>query len=200
MNKDKSDKFKYEIFPRVLSRKECNSLISKCIDFKISRTTNRVVSNEEPYRKALTAVFPSEPYIISKLRKRFAKITNSDIEQQETPISVIKYSEGDYYLPHFDFFGGVSNLPHSEAGDRLFTGIVYLNDDYEGGETKFVSEEVSIKAKQGDLLVWTNLNRDGTPNRNTKHSGLPITKGNKFIVVIWAREKKIGLIKKKTLF
>jgi len=73
-------------------------------------------------------------------------------------------------------------------GNRWKTAIMYLNDDYEGGETQFPSLDVTISGKQGDVLTWTNLNKNGSPNTDTLHAGLPVTKGTKYIVVTWIRQ------------
>jgi len=195
-----NDKFEYKIYSGVLTKNECNNLISQCTDFKVSQTINDLEKEEKTYRKALTAVFTTEPFYITKLRNYFAQVTNTKVGQQETPISIVKYSEGDYYLPHLDAFGGVGDITHPEAGDRLITGIAYLNDDYTGGETLFNSQDIKVKGTQGDLLVWRNLNKDGSPNKNTLHSGQPITKGSKYIAVIWAREHELNSFTEKTLF
>lgn len=199
MSNLKNDKFEYKIYSEILTKDECSDLIDQCINFKVSQTINTTEEKDGTYRKAFTALFQSEPALITKFRSSFAKITNTRIEQQETPVSIIRYSVGDFYLPHLDSFGGVGNITHPEAGDRLITGILYLNDDYKGGETLFNSEGIKIKGNQGDLLVWYNLNKDGSTNKNTLHSGQPVIQGNKYIAVIWAREFDINLFKQKTL-
>ena len=199
MKSNKDGKFTYKIYQNVLSRGECNSIIEQSLHFKESKTTGNTSESDTTYRKSSTAVFSSELSQITKLRNSFASLTNTDILQQETPISVIKYSENDYYLPHLDSFGGIGEFPNPEAGDRLISGILYLNDDYIGGETFFKYENIKAKGNQGDLLLWYNLNKNGSPNRNTLHEGLPVINGVKYIVVIWAREKEFTNQIKKVL-
>ena len=194
-----NDKFKYKLYSNILSMEECNLIIEKCKDFKESKTIGDTEGKNSKYRKSSTALFASELKEITKFRNIFAEITNTSIMQQETPVYILKYSENDYYFPHIDPFGGIQDFPHPEAGDRLISGILYLNDNYTGGETFFKSEEIKIKGRQGDLLIWYNLNKDGSPNRNTLHSGQPVTYGTKYIVVLWAREKIITNQHSKTL-
>lgn len=200
MSNSKNDKFEYQIFSKTLSKEECERLIAISSNYKTGRTVEGELDRDTNYRKASVASFDSEPSEITKLRKIFSDITKTNLSQQETPVSVIKYVEGGSIIPHRDYFGGVDNLTHPEAGDRLITGIAYLNDDYEGGETLFTIENIKVKGKQGDLLVWYNLNKDGTPNRNTIHAGQPVTKGTKYIVILWARERDINTHILKTLF
>jgi len=199
MKSSKNDKFTYKVYENILTKDECNSIIEQSKHFKESKTTSDTEKGNSQYRKSSTALFLSELIEITKLRKSFAELTNTDTLQQETPISVIKYSENDYYLPHLDSFGGVGEFPHSEAGDRLISGILYLNDNYIGGETFFKSENIKVKGNQGDLLIWYNLNQDGSPNRNTLHEGLPVINGVKYITVIWAREEIISRKYNKTI-
>ena len=199
MGSSKNSNLKYKVYSNILNKEECSSIIEQCKEFKISKTTSGVNTVSTKYRKSLTALFSSELIEITKLRKSFAELTNTDILQQETPISVIKYSEDDYYLPHIDAFGGTQQFPHPEAGDRLISGILYLNDDYIGGETFFKLENVKVKGNQGDLLLWYNLNENGSPNRNTLHEGLPVISGVKYIAVIWAREEIISKKYNKTI-
>lgn len=199
MTSSKNDAFEYKLYSAALSSVECNELIAQCKEFKAGRTTNSSPETDNDYRKALIAQFDSEPNYITKLRHYFSEVTNTNLHQQETPVSIIKYEEGGFYLPHLDCFGGIENIPNPQAGDRLLTGIAYLNDNYSGGETIFPSENISIKGRQGDLLVWYNLNKNGSPNRNTKHSGGPVVKGSKYIAVIWARERSLEPLFNKTL-
>ena len=194
-----NNKFKYKLYSNILSMEECNYIIEQCTNFKESQTTRDKEDYNSHFRKSSTAVFSSELKQITKLRSKLAKITNTTLEQQETPVSVIKYSQNEYFLPHMDAFGRMEKFPDPHAGDRLISGILYLNDNYTGGETYFKSENIKIKGNQGDLLIWHNLNDDGSPNRNTIHSGQPVTYGTKYIVVIWVREKLINKQYIKTL-
>jgi len=194
-----NDKLRYKVYNNILTNEECNYIIEQCTNFKESQTTKDKEDYNSHFRKSSTAVFSSELKQITKLRSKLAKITNTTLEQQETPVSVIKYSQNEYFLPHMDAFGRMDKFPDSHAGDRLISGIFYLNDNYTGGETYFKSENIKIKGNQGDLLIWYNLNDDGSPNRKTLHAGLPVIEGDKFIVVMWVREKEFTHHLKKIL-
>lgn len=46
-----------------------------------------------------------------------------------------------------------SQKEHTDNGND-FTAIMYLNDNYEGGELNFPTLNISIKPKKGSLIIW----------------------------------------------
>jgi len=192
----KDDEFEYELHKKQLTKKECNDLIKEFKEYTQARTHAGNLDYDKEYRKAYNAVYNNETPLLRKVREVFAAKTGTHIDQQEVPISIIKYEEGGEYKPHHDYYTDPRQAQRPEMGNRWKTAILYLNDDYEGGETQFPSVDVTIKGNQGDVLTWTNLNKNRTPNTKTLHAGLPVTKGTKYIVVTWIRE---GLPQKQTV-
>jgi prolyl 4-hydroxylase len=70
--------------------------------------------------------------------------------------------------------------------------MVYLNDDMEGGATRFAVISRAFQPRKGQALIWNNLHPDGTPNRDTLHSGMPVARGHKIIITKWFRERGAG--------
>jgi hypothetical protein len=62
--------------------------------------------------------------------------------------------------------------------DRLLAWMVYLNDDYEGGETEFNYLSKRVKPKKGTLLIWP------TGFTHTHRGGMVVS-GNKYILTGW---------------
>ena len=62
--------------------------------------------------------------------------------------------------------------------DRLLAWMVYLNDDYEGGETEFNYLSKRINPKKGTLLMWP------TGFTHTHRGGMVIS-GEKYILTGW---------------
>ena len=176
-------------FKNVLSKKECKQLISEYQDFHQARTHSGNLEYDKEIRKAQNAVYTEETPLLQKVREIIAEKTGTDIRQQEYPISIIKYEEGGEYKPHHDHWEHGRTDQRPEMGNRLKTAILYLNDDYEGGETEFPNWGEKIKGRTGELVAWTNLNKNGTPNMDTLHAGLPVKKGTKYIIVSWIRER-----------
>jgi hypothetical protein len=93
-------------------------------------------------------------------------------------------------MPHYDFLDPELNRQEIDRfGQRAATFLIYLNDDYEGGETSFPQLRIKHRGKTGDALVFGNLGRDGSPDPRTQHAGLPPTRGEKWLFSQWVRNR-----------
>jgi len=72
---------------------------------------------------------------------------------------------------------------------RRLNLLVYLNEDYEGGETTFLRTGLSFKGRKGDALVFRNALPDGRADEMAQHAGLPVTAGEKLIASRWIRAR-----------
>ena len=105
-------------------------------------------------------------------------------------IQAQRYDVGGQFKPHFDFFGAGSDEHRSACsvrGNRTWTFMVYLNEDFDGGATRFTEIDCVVRPKTGMALFWNNLKADGLPNENTLHAGEPVTSGHKIIITKWFR-------------
>lgn len=116
----------------------------------------------------------------------------------QEPTNFLHYARGQEYRPHFDFL--TPQEEHAFAselktmGQRIATVLVYLNEDYEGGETEFPRLNFRFKGKVGDALIFWNLSETGQREPNALHAGLPVTKGEKWLLSKWVREKPVPLL------
>ena len=77
------------------------------------------------------------------------------------------------------------------GGQRILTVLIYLNDNFEGGETGFKNLNFKTKAKPGDALVFYPLGKEGKYcHPKALHAGLPVLRGEKWIANVWFRERK----------
>ena len=97
---------------------------------------------------------------------------------------MLRYSPGQEYRPHFDYLEGVEN-------PRPWTALIYLNDDYEGGATRFVNTGLQVRGRTGDVLVFGNAASDGTKEPLAEHAGMPVLAGTKYLATRWIRERRI---------
>jgi Rps23 Pro-64 3,4-dihydroxylase Tpa1-like proline 4-hydroxylase len=88
---------------------------------------------------------------------------------------MLKYFENDHYDAHFDT---------GPRFPRVVSGLLYLNDVPRGGETYFENFDVSIKPKEGRLVIFP-------ANYAYSHAALPVKKGVKNVFVYWARESRL---------
>jgi prolyl 4-hydroxylase len=109
------------------------------------------------------------------------------VEQQER-MQVTHYHPGERYAPHFDALGA-SGLDTGESGDRVCTVILYLNDDFAGGETVFPRLFRRFRPAKGKALVFTNLTADGTRHDPLSiHAGGRVRAGEKWLANQWIRQ------------
>lgn len=130
-------------------------------------------------------------FICAVLAGRAARLCGRPILHHEAP-NVIRYEPGQEYAAHYDFIrpAMIQSSPVKKAeGQRLFTFVTYLNEDFEGGETSFLDLGLTYKGKTGDALIWANVLPSGEPDTGTLHAGLPPTAGRKWILSQWIRDR-----------
>lgn len=85
---------------------------------------------------------------------------------------VLKYRPGTEYQVHQDY--------HKD-NQRIMSSVLYLNDDFVGGETEFVNFGVAVKPEAGMLVLFP-------ANFAYAHVAKPLLSGTKYAVVSWFRE------------
>jgi prolyl 4-hydroxylase len=64
---------------------------------------------------------------------------------------------------------------------------LYLNQGYAGGETYLEGNATRFKGRIGDALFFLNVDAAGRPDAKSRHAGLPVVKGTKWIATRWLR-------------
>ncbi|HET7159437.1 MAG TPA: 2OG-Fe(II) oxygenase, partial [Burkholderiales bacterium] len=147
----------------------------------------------DPMRTNTCAVYSimETDLVIQLIRARIAHTADVAASAFEPP-EVLHYSVGETYKPHVDFFH--PRLPNFSAemqrkGQRIKTCLVYLNDDLEGGETDFPRLGIRFRGRTGEALIFDNVTTAGTGDMKTMHTGLPPTRGEKWLLSQWIRSK-----------
>ncbi len=119
--------------------------------------TGQLIPN--PVRKSQGVMFGvhSEDLVINAVNRRIAKLSGTAFDQGE-PLQLLQYKIGDEYRPHLDALTG-------EPNQRVMTVIVYLSDNYSGGETQFIRTGFSFSGGKGDAIIFSNTLPDGGPIR-----------------------------------
>ena len=86
--------------------------------------------------------------------------------------NLLRYQTGEEYKAHYD--GG-------SAQGRSTSPILYLNDDYKGGEIEFVNFGVKVKPKAGSLFIYPAT----FPYAHIAH---PVQDGTKYAIVTWLHD------------
>ena len=129
----------------------------------------------------------TEPAVLAVL-KRLSIFTGRAWTHSEG-VQLVRYLAGEYFVSHTDYFKPGDRGIDIDAGQRLFTGLLYLNDDFGGGETRFGQLNITVIPTKGSLLFWRNINHSGEPDRRTAHQGLPVVDGVKFAANLWVLER-----------
>jgi len=128
------------------------------------------------------------------IRQRIAAATKLPVPLFE-PSQILHYAVGQRFKPHHDFLDP-ANPAYSDSlaafGQRIATFLIYLNDGYQGGETSFPKIGLNFRAEQGDALFFANVTKDGAPDPDTVHSGMPTTSGEKWVFSQWIRDRFPG--------
>ena len=130
--------------------------------------------------------------VLQLARARIARAAGVAFNALE-PMEVLHYAGGELYKPHIDFFHPSRAGYAAEMrlrGQRVKTCLVYLNSGYAGGETEFPKLGIKFRGDVGEALVFDNTGADGAGDLNTLHTGLPVARGEKWLLSQWIREKQ----------
>lgn len=121
-----------------------------------------------------------EDLVIRQINRRIAAVTGTQVTQGE-PLHVLRYQEGQQYRAHVDTLADTRNQRH-------WTALLYLNDNYAGGQTRFDIPGVVFWGCRGDALIFRNVDEHEKPDPNSRHAGLPVTSGTKWLATRWIRK------------
>ena len=145
-----------------------------CVDFKYKKedlgsrtkgTSELIDLHEEIYQKL--------KYCIDD----YARYWGIDVVYYEA-FNFVKYEgEGTHFNIHAD---------HGPAYNCTVSAVIYINDDYEGGDLKFPRlDNLVYRPKVGDIAVFPS-------NYIYEHASLPMVSGTKYCVVVMTDINKLG--------
>ncbi len=169
----------------------CNQIVDYCEEnalFTRSKVSNNKKNEDSNCGKpgpGISAARTSESAVLIQKKEqalnyiyeKSVSLFNIAPERLE-PIQCVKYRPDTYFIPHLDSGG-------KEHDPRLYTMLIYLNDDFEGGETFFPELGKKIKPKRGTALIFKNMTCYDENIAYSIHAGLPVTKGVKYACNIW---------------
>lgn len=108
-----------------------------------------------------------------------------EIKDSEVP-QLLYYGVGGHYRPHIDGYAQWKNpdgtMQWRKSVDRDLSLVLYLNDDYKGGEFIFPELNIRVRPKPGMLIAFPS-------NQNYLHGVEPVTSGERFAIVSWMTVK-----------
>jgi hypothetical protein len=178
--------------PDFLSLKECDFIIKYCEDSKLfersevsvltpdNSSYSEVSSNRTSYSASMK---DRKNKIFSNIYEKVSKMIGMNIDKIES-LQCVKYSKGAFFLPHFDA---------DKLLNRKYTILVYLNENFSGGETYFPELKKYINPKTGYGLLFENINSKKRNLIHSVHAGMPVNKGVKYACNIWIRTTNVKL-------
>lgn len=173
------------LFERLLTEDECAYLIAAAGAFEPSMVydpAGQLVRDTIRTSDGTTFHWDIEDPVIHAINRRIASASQTRYDEGEA-LQVLRYTPGQEYRPHFDWVNNAQN-------QRLWTALIYLNDEYEGGATAFVRREIEVRGKTGDVLLFSNAGPDGHGDELAEHAGMPVTAGTKYLATRWIRERR----------
>jgi prolyl 4-hydroxylase len=134
--------------------------------------------------------------IVNKIHTLNESITKIPKINQEN-IQVVKYNKGGFYKEHYDacsYDAEKCKNMNNNSGQRITTLLIYLNDNFEGGETKFTHEKVklNVKPEKGMAILFYNVSSKDNDivHPLSLHTGSELLSGEKWICNVWSHKNK----------
>ncbi|HET8699717.1 MAG TPA: 2OG-Fe(II) oxygenase [Gammaproteobacteria bacterium] len=183
-------------FPQLVSAPVCDWLIAQSRGrleraLVFDAASGRNIVDRTRTNSAASFHLASADVVQVALQCRMAAACGVPLHHFEGP-AVLHYAEGEEIQNHFDFVD--PSTPNyasvlDKQGERVVTFLVYLNDDYERGETDFPRLGLRHRGSRGEGLMFVNALPEGGPDRRMLHAGLPPVRGEKWIVSQFVRNR-----------
>jgi Rps23 Pro-64 3,4-dihydroxylase Tpa1-like proline 4-hydroxylase len=160
------------IIPNFLSEQEINYLMASLSDENMRTFVSQKDENDNPTNwMNIYRLIVDKFKLIERIKTEVVKSYEFDrIESRDQWLSVVRWDKGTKLQLHVDDLG-------YETDNHIAT-LVYLNDDYDGGEVAFATHDVTVKPKTGDLLIFPG-------NMHYAHEVKEILSGTRYTVPVW---------------
>jgi len=188
---DENSEYIYpEIIPNLITENQNREILQ----YASSRFSPSVVGGglknivDSQSRISETAWIPKENPIVRDIYQKICSKYNLNFENAED-LQVVKYEANNFYKAHHDSFPFYEPDFLSQGGHRVLTILIYLNDDFHGGETRFPNLDKTIKPVRNSAIVFHPLDKENKKcHPKALHAGMPVKYGTKYICNIWIRE------------
>lgn len=179
---DKTYKNNIRVIEDFISEKECKEIIDFCEksnSFQRSKVNSGSGTKVSVNRTSSSAMIEKDEImpIISTLKKKVADFLECSIANIES-LQCVRYYKTESFNPHFDAY----------VTKRKLTCLLYLNDDFSGGETYFPEIDFGVSPKVGRLLIFENLDEKDNVIMQSFHQGSSIIDGVKYACNIWIED------------
>jgi prolyl 4-hydroxylase len=185
----------FKEIPNFLTHEECEKIkqmsSDRLIDSMIYGSESDNVINESRVSKQCWFSDTNDP-LVEKISNKCSNLTSMNKNCQEE-LQVVKYEKGGFFVPHFDPCEGDDTFcerMNRGAGHRKYTILIYLNDDFDGGETEFPVLGIKVKPEKGKAVIFRSVDDEGNIIPESRHGGNPVTRGEKWVCNKWVHFKE----------
>jgi len=178
-----------EVFDNFLSKEEIQSMGLDQLHFEKSLVSTFHTKN--PGRDSYSFndkdnKFDFISHRLTELLKKYHPTLQTSFLES---VQITKYEVGNFYKSHHDFTNVSKEQFMLTEHDRCASIIIYLNDDFEGGETYFPDLKLNVKPQAGSALYFRYDYDNYVTKLRTLHSSEPVLTGTKYVASIWIRNK-----------
>ena len=166
-----------EVIKGFLTPEECTTLINYNSEFCQSEF-RLYTSDENKTINSFSKCINNNSHEISSILKKCSEKFPIHQENFEG-IKVVKYTKGGFIPIHPD---SCDQIP------RTHTILMYLNENYEGGETEFPNLNKQFKLNTGDIIYFPNYDSHGNCTELALHQGNVVKSGEKWIANLWVHK------------
>lgn len=166
-----------------LTKDECDTIITLAENLScLSRSEVDDTKAISKARTSYTCFLSDDAHPLMKtIKDRVEQLTDIPQKYYED-LQIVRYRRGQEYQAHYDVTEG-----EPDKDLRQKTVLIYLNDDFEGGETSFEKAGVTVAPKKGMAVLWDNIDNRGEVLPCALHAASPVTKGTKYACTVWIR-------------
>jgi hypothetical protein len=107
---------------------------------------------------------------VISIGEQYSKDSGIDLGYLPVYFGINKYNVGVHMGAHVDAYDGADD-------ESTVSMVMYLNDDYEGGEIEFPNHEILLKPEAGSVVVFA--------SKGVLHDPKPTKSGSKYMIPIF---------------
>ena len=158
------------IIENFLNNQECDILLQEMSECEFANKKNTPTF----WRNSIKRISFNDKHIHTKLTTNMQNVIEKHFSikfKKQLNLHSVVWPTGKSMPYHKDY--GAEN----EYMDRNYNSLVYLNDDYLGGELLVPSLNIKLKPKKGTLVAFQ--------GGNTPHGVGEILQGTRYTVICW---------------
>jgi len=148
----------------LVNDKEDINTVRNCVDFKYKREH---LGSHLKFNQDLFDIHKKVDDSLDICLNDYGSLWHLQMNYKEA-FNFVKYLPGEYFKIHGD---------HGPYYTCTVSAVVYLNDDYAGGDIEFVRQGLRVKPEAGDIIVFPS-------NFVYEHASCEVFNGVKYSVVI----------------